>query len=99
MSTLLTGQLAKKLSRKALAEIRRNTKAFQKQQKDDQWFETFRLVFIACGDLGNPKAFLESYKQQLARREHTCRLITDHIESLRPEQAGYSVAMPLYAGK
>lgn len=55
-------------------------KAYRKRQKDDQWFETFRLAFIACGNLNSSV----TYKKQLLDREYRCSLIATHIESLRP---------------
>ena len=85
----------KTITRKALAQMKRADKAFQKQQQNAQWFETFRAVFIACGDL-DPNG---SYTRQLHERERRCKRIASHIESLRPVEAGYTSVPALYAGK
>lgn len=86
-----------KPTRKTLVLMKRTNKEFKKQQKDEQWFETFRLAFIACGGL-LPTTLVPS-NEQLTMREYTSRLIADRIESLRPKQAGYTTVNAIYAGK
>lgn len=93
------GQMPKKLTRGQIAEAKRNLKRLQKQMKDEQWFETFRLVFIASGALSPDQSLFGSFRSQLDSIEHRARIITDRIESIRPKRAEYHYIPAIYAGE